>query len=167
MTIAGSTLSFLVMLPRDTNTYAVADRKGSGVSCGPRFLVCWWGRVMTALLHLISQTVNSHNIIYLWKPRSWTHNAMGGQIITTAALLYHSHFKETTIEWATNWADMKYGPLPNTHNIAGQSNINNTGIFLYVKCVCGIAELIGAPSNSWEPEMDGTIGAWLKLKWAN
>ena len=38
---------------------------------------------------------------------------------------------------------MKYGPLANTPNIAGQSNINRVGIFSACEmCVCGIAELM-------------------------
>lgn len=128
------------MLPTLLHTthilYAVDVRKGSGVSCGPRFIVCWCGRVMTDRLNLISLTVNSHSIIYLWKPHSWTHKAIGGQITTTPTLLYHSHFKAMTAEYAANWDDTNKGPPTNVHNITGQSNINEVRLCLYVMCVC-------------------------------
>lgn len=48
---------------------------------------------------------------------------MGGQITATATPLYHSRFKEMTVERATNWADMKYELLPNLHNISGQRDL--------------------------------------------
>lgn len=128
-----------------------------------RFTAFWWLRVMAALLHLISLTVNSHSVIYLWKHHTWTHYAMGGQITTTAMLIYDSCFKEMTVECAANWADMKYGPTPNLHNIAGQSNINKVGL-LFMGCVCPTRGII---KSMWVIEQlqtgDGH-GRWNAIK---
>ena len=94
------------------NTYMSERVQGSAVGQGR--LCAGEKRVMTAPLNLITQTVNSHSIIYLWGTRSRTH---------TTPWVGKSHYGYATLQLALQSDDCRIGRKLSWYEVWGHGQM--------------------------------------------